>query len=69
MIVTLKDEIESLIRKGKLVKYKRYDEWQKWAEEGGGAHSYSPWQNDMAHYMNLGEQQILGTVEMILGAL
>ena len=40
--VTLKDETESSIRKGKLVKYKYYDDQQEQEAERGRACSHSP---------------------------
>ena len=65
----LKDEIESLIRKGKLIKYKRYEEWREFEEHGRIAQSWSwsPRQRDN-NKMNTDENQILGTVETILGS-
>ena len=60
--VTLKDEIETLIQKGKLTKYKCYNDQGK-SEECGWSHS--PWRKEMNDKMKQVEQQILEIVETI----
>ena len=62
--VMLKDEIESLIRKDKLGKYRWYEERIKWEEDGRRARSWSSRQEDTCR-INLKEKQILSTVETI----
>ena len=64
--ITLKDEIESLIRKGKLSKYKWYEEQKEHEEHDRRARSWSPWQRDNCK-TNTDENQILSTVETISG--
>ena len=64
----LKDEIESLIRRGKLTKYRHYGNWQmKGEQQREHEHSFLARQREMNGGIEHGEQQILGTIETIFG--
>ena len=64
--VTLKDEIESLIRKGKLSKYMRYEERKEREEHDRRARSQLPKQRENCR-TNIDENQISSTIETISG--
>ena len=63
----MKDEIESLTRKGKLEKYRCYGDWREQEKGKGRAHSRSPQQKDANRSTNMGEHKILGTIKTISG--
>ena len=64
--ITLKDEIKYLTRKGRLSRYRWYDEQKEWEEHDRRTRSWLPRQRDN-NQMNVEENQILGTVEAIMG--
>ena len=64
--VTLRDEIETLIKKGKLAKYKQY-RGRKEEEKKECERSHSLGWRDVGGRSGQAEQHILGMVEKILG--
>ena len=64
--VTLKDEIEILIRRAKLTKYRRYGEWEV-DKNKECERSRSPSRRETNDRARHTEQQIVGTIETIAG--
>ena len=65
--ITLKDEIESLIRKGRLSRYRWNGEQKEQEEHDKSTRSWLPYHRE-SNRMNIEENQILDIVEKIMGS-